>query len=158
MQHFNATFTLHNFFVPVTTGLDAYNQGKQDDDKKQIDAPPAEDNETPFYGDEKREEIIKNKEPLRPPNPSGNVYPLLKNFLNEVVVLLVTINENEIWSAINYITPPVFTTGNPKLSRTISYYNPELDALLILGMFGGHKTALIRPRWEMMLVWRLRMP
>ena len=124
--------------------MDAYNQDKQDDNKKQISIPPAEDDETPFYDDEKKEEIIKNKEPLRPPNSSGNVYPLLKNFLKEVVVLLVTVNENEIWSAINYMTPPVFTTGSLKISQTISYYNPELDALLILGMFGGHKTALIQ--------------
>ena len=111
-----------------------------------MDVQPTDNSETPFYGDEKKEQIIKNKEPLRPPKPSEMVYPLLKDYLNEVVILLVTINENEIWSAINYMTPPVFTTGNTKLSRAINYYDPELDALLILGMFGGHKTALIQAK------------
>ena len=139
---------MYNMLIPFPIiGLDgAYNPDKLDYDEKQTNNQPAEEGETPFYGDEKKEEIIKNKEPLRPPSPSENVYPLLKNFLNEVVVLLITINENEVWSAINYMTPPVFASGNPKLSRAISYYNPKLGALLVLGMFGGHKTALIQAK------------
>ena len=126
--------------------LDTYIQDKKDGESKLMDVQPTGDSETPFYGDEKKEQIIKNKEPLRPPKPSEMVYPLLKDYLNEVVILLVTINENEIWSAINYMTPPVFTTGSTTLSRAINYYDPEFDAQLILGMFGGHTTALIQAK------------
>ena len=94
-------------------------------DQRQDDVlAPVEENETPFNGDEKKRSIIKNKEPIRPPSPQGTVYMKLKTFLNEVVVLLVTINENEIWSAINYMKPPQSAPGKlipPGSKRAIDF-------------------------------------
>ena len=68
--------------------------------------------------------------------------------MKEVVVLLVTINENEIWCALNYMTPPQTSDGKPIVpgDKPIDFYNPKLNALLTLGMFGGHKTALIQAK------------
>ena len=68
--------------------------------------------ETPFYGDEKKTAIIKRKNPLPPPAPGDVKSQQLKDFLKKVVILLVTINENEIWSALNYMKPPLLPDGN----------------------------------------------
>ena len=72
---------------------------------------------------------------------------MLKDLLKEVV-LLVTINENEIWCALNFMTPPKSPDGKPIVSgaKPIDFYDPNLNALLTLGMFGGHKTALIQAK------------
>lgn len=102
-----------------------------------------------MYGDEKKKAIIKKKDPLPPPDPLDATYGQLKDFLQEVVVLLVTINENEIWSALNYMEPPESGDGNPIISdteRPINWFDPPLSAMLTLGMFAGHKTALIQAK------------
>ena len=108
------------------------------------------DVEVPFYGNEKKVEIIKNKLPGSPPNPGTQLYNQLKAFMQEVVVLLVTINENEIWCGLNYMTPPVSSSGNEipagNEARPVNFYDQKLNALLTLGMFGGHKTALIQAK------------
>ena len=129
---------------------------KDDNEMEQdtnIDAttPPPDGEETPFFGDEKKMEIIKTKLPYRPPSPNTQIYKQLEAFIQEVVILLVTINENEIWSALNYMKPPVSTTGSPLPSpsnkqRPMNFYDPKRSALLTLGMFGNHKTALIQAK------------
>ena len=107
-----------------------------------------EDEETPFYCDENKLAIIKRKNPLPPPSPESAKYKMLMDFLKEVVILLVTINENEIWCALNYMTPPRSPDGKPIVSgvKPIDFYDPKLNALLTLGIFGGHKTALIQAK------------
>ena len=108
------------------------------------------DVETPFYGNEMKIKIIKTKLPGRPPKPGTQLYNQLRNFMKKVVVLLVTINENEIWCGLNYMTPPVSSTGSKipagNKARPINFYDQKLNALLTLGMFGGHKTALIQAK------------
>ena len=49
-----------------------------------------DDEETPFYGDEKKADIIKRKNPLPPTNPESAKYKKLKDFLKEVFLLLLS--------------------------------------------------------------------
>ena len=108
------------------------------------------DVEIPFFGNEVKAVIILNKQPGRPPKPGTALYKALKAFMQEVVVLLVTINENEIWCGLKYMSSPVSSSGS-KISagdknKPINFYDQKLNALLVLGMFGGHKTALIQAK------------
>ena len=127
-----------------------------DDDKSQVQNDVAtvqineSDVETPFYGNEKKAEIIKTKIPIRPPKPGTQLYNQLKAFMQKVVVLLVTINENEIWCGLNYMSPPVSSSGSKipsgNKNRPVNMYDQKLNTLLTLGMFGKHKTALIQAK------------
>ena len=129
---------------------DVNNAEMQDDDVMATVQVNESDVEVPFYGNEKKAEIIMNKQPGRPPKPGTPLYNQLKAFMQEVVVLLVTINENEIWCGLNYMFPPVSSTGSQippgNKVRAINFYDQKLNSLLTLGIFGEHKTALIQAK------------
>jgi nucleoside phosphorylase len=61
-----------------------------------------------------------------------------------VVVLLVTIKDIEAWAVLSYMSPPE-SNGQPLYTdnRTTNLYDPMRKTVLSLGMFGGHKTALL---------------
>ena len=104
--------------------------------------------EQPSFGNDTLREIILSKDPLPPPSPQVEVFRELRTFLGEVVVLLVTVIDAEIWAVLYYMTPPICSNGQPMYTsnRTINFYDPMLNAKLILGMFGGHKTALLQAK------------
>jgi nucleoside phosphorylase len=136
----------------ASSSEDANDPEMQDDDNNIVATVQVNESdvEVPFYGNEKKANIIKNKLPGRPPKPGTQLYNQLKAFMQKVVVLLVTINENEIWCGLNYMTPPVSSSGSKipagNKNRPINFYDQKLNALLTLGMFGEHKTALIQAK------------
>ena len=104
--------------------------------------------EQPSFGNDTLREIILSKDPLPPPSPQVEVFRELRTFLGEVVVLLVTVIDAETWAVLYYMTPPICSNGQLMYTsnRTINFYDPILNTKLILGMFGGHKTALLQAK------------
>ena len=100
--------------------------------------------EQPFFGKYTLQTIIRERDPLPPPSPQEELFRDLNIFKREVVVLRVTIKDIEAWAAVSYMSPPE-SNGQPLYTgnRTINFYNPMQNTILTLGMFGGHKTALL---------------
>lgn len=98
----------------------------------------------PLYGRPALQSLIRERDPLPSPSPQEEIFRDLNIFKGEVVVLLVTIKDVEAWAVLSYMSPPE-SNGQPLYAenRTTNLYNPMRKTVLTLGMFGGHKTALL---------------
>lgn len=85
------------------------------------------DAETPKFKDYKG--IMKHKVPKKSDEESW------KQFAEEVLILIHTVNHNEYWAAVNCMKPPEGET------RCVRY-----KGKLVLGTFGGCKAALVQTR------------
>ena len=80
------------------------------------------------------EEIAKNKNPIPTPD---DLRELLGFFLSKVVVLLHTVKEEEMVATLKHLSPPVEQSNKP-----IRWFGGNVS--IILGIFGGHKAALVQ--------------
>ena len=81
-------------------------------------------------------EIAESNNPIATPDDL-EVRESLKAFLSQVVVLLHTVKEEEMTAALKYLSPPVEQSDKP-----IRWFHG--NASFILGIFGGHKAALVQ--------------
>ncbi len=96
--------------------------------------------ETPLYGEEHLRDIIIEKRPRAREQEGTEVFVRLQEFRDNVVVILHTVNNNEKWAVLNHMDPPKLE-GKPLTERTVDLYEPNN---IVLGMFGGYKSALIQ--------------
>lgn len=90
-------------------------------------------------------EILKEKNPIQPPNKGDPLFEQLKNYLQEVVVLLVTINDNEKWGVLAHLEKPK-AEDKDLAPRPIHWFDDTHQVTLTLGTFGGYKAAVIQAK------------
>ena len=92
--------------------------------------------EEPKYTEEDEIHIAETKKPLPVPD---DLRELLATHLSETVILLHTVKEEEMLAALNHLNSPVEQRGS---NKPIRWFEDKIS--LILGIFGGHKAALIQ--------------
>ena len=105
----------------------------------------AKEEEKALFDDTTLKGIIEQRDPRPPPSSDDPLFAELTAFKDQVVILLVIVRDIEGWAVLQYMSPPVDATGQPlhEGNRTINFYNAMRRTMLTLGMFGGHKTALL---------------
>ena len=98
--------------------------------------------EKPLYGPEYRSRIIRDKVP----QVSGmrTLKARSKQFCEEVVIILQTVNEDEKWAVLDRMKPPTnFELKGEPVNRPVDLDGPN-D--IVLGMFGEYASALIQTK------------
>ena len=102
-------------------------------------------NTAPSFGVQYVNKIVSEKKPLHPPHQGDPLFEKLKKYIQEVVILLVTINDNEKWAALHHLVPPM-ADGTPLAPKPVRWFDDVQNTTVTLGMFGGHKAALIQAK------------
>lgn len=99
--------------------------------------------ETPTYGSEDLNRIIKDKLPLTQVQKKDDKskFSEIQKFRQEVQVIVHTANNSEKWAVIDFFKPPELQLNTPLIERPVDLYEQNW---IVLGMFGGYKSALIQ--------------
>ena len=94
----------------------------------------------PKYGNEYLQKIKDKKEPMQKLNEGNKNFEEIKQFSQDVQLLIHVVNENEVWAVLDHMDGPKLSSGN--LPKPI---NLELNQI-ILGMFSKYKAALVHTK------------
>ena len=92
--------------------------------------------EQPKFDENSQKQIVTHKSPIRTPAQHRES---LKRYISQVTVLLHTVKEEELLAACSHLSTPLENSG---VNRPISWFDGNIS--LTLGIFGGHKAALIQ--------------
>ena len=91
--------------------------------------------QAPKYDDQEQRELYRAHRPLHPPRKDTDEYKQVSAFCDQVEIILQTVNENEYQAATTLIEAP-----SEKFEKSVVF--PSVGK--VVGMFAGHKTALIQ--------------
>ncbi len=97
--------------------------------------PPVVLPELPLYNEAQQRELFTANRPAHPPKPGTEEHKKLKEFSNEVEIILQTVNENEFQAAATEMEPP-----DQSFSTAVVFPS----AGKVVGMFADKKAALIQ--------------
>ena len=98
--------------------------------------------EVPAFGDEDLRRIVKEKKPLtHVQEKEEDKFSKLITFRQTVELIIHTVNGNEKWAVLDLFKPPELHPNNPITERHVDLSGPNW---IVLGMFGGYKSALIQ--------------
>ena len=96
--------------------------------------------EVPAYGMNDLKKIAA-KEPLTQISKKEVKFREVQTFCQEVQLLVHTVNNNEKWAVLNLFKPPELYPSKLIAEKPLDLYEPNW---IVLGMFGGYKSALIQ--------------
>ncbi len=96
--------------------------------------------EKPAYGEADLNKITRDKIPLTQVQNSATI-EALKEFCHKVEIIAHTVNSNEKWAVLDLFQAPELHPNDPITERPVDLREPNW---IVLGMFGGYKSALIQ--------------
>ncbi len=98
--------------------------------------------EEPAYGKAHLNEIIRDKNPqTRVLESDASTFEALEKFCQEVKIIAHTVNNKEKWAVLELFKAPELHPNEPITERPVDLREPNC---IVLGMFGGYKSALVQ--------------
>ncbi len=98
--------------------------------------------EVPAFGEADLNKIVAGKNPLpQVPAERDEKHKKLQKFCQEVEIIAHTVNDNEKWAVLDLFQAPELHPNEPITERPVDLREPNW---IVLGMFGGYKSALIQ--------------